>query len=172
MVIAMKNELIKYWAKKSFFYVSILWLIIQIIFIIIAGIFINTTSEKLINILLIVAINSLMLLILFIFSTNNYTYETVYQIKVKGSTFQTKLYRYLIILFSFGWLIFFILNALFMLIEYAVYQTKLDYFTALNKNWWILLIVAIFNILIISIHRQLMSYTLTKLQLPWSKYIK
>lgn len=167
----MENELIKYWTKKSVFYVSILWLIVQIIFIIIGSILINTTSEKIINILLIVGINSLILLILFAFSINHYTYETVYQIKVKGSTFQTKFYRYLIILFSFGWLIFFILNALFMLVETAVFKSKLDYFNTLNDHWWILLIVTIFNVLIISIHRQLMHYTLTNLQLPWSKYI-
>lgn len=167
----MENELIKYWGKKSFFYVSILWLIVQIIFIVISGILINTNSGKIINILLIVGINSLILLILFAFSINHYTYETVYQIKVKGSTFQTKLYRYLIILFSFGWLIFFILNASFMLIESAVFKNKLDYFNTLNNHWWILLIVTLFNILIISIHRQLMHYTLTRLQLPWDKYI-
>ena len=167
----MDNKLIKYWTIKSFFCVSVLWIISQIIFIITASLLIKTNSEKLINILLIIGINSLILLILFVFSNNHYTYETVYQIKVKGSTFQTKLYRYLIILFSFGWLIFFILNALFMLIESAVYKTKLDYFNTLNEKWWILLIVAIFNILIIGIHRQLMLYTLTRSQLPWSKWI-
>lgn len=168
----MENELIKYWGKKSFFYVSILWLIAQIIFVVIAGVLITITSEKIINISLIVGVNSLILLILFAFSINYYTYETVYQIKIKGSTFQTKLYRYWIILFSFGWLIFFTLNALFMLIESAVFKNKLDYFNTLNQHWWILLIVTIFNVLTIGIHRQLMHYTLTNLQLPWSKYIK
>ncbi len=166
----MENQLIKYWGKKSFFYISILWLIAQIIFIVIAGILITITSEKIINILLIVGINSLILLILFAFSINYYTFETVYQIKIKGSTFQTKLYRYWIILFSFGWLIFFTLNALFMLIENAVFKNKLDYFNTLNHHWWILLIVTIFNVLTIGIHRQLMHYTLTNLQLPWNKY--
>lgn len=165
----MENELINYWGKKSFCYVSILWLISQILFAILAAFLINPMSNKLINIFLIIGINSLILIILFGFSISNYTYETVYQIKVKGSTYDTKFYRYLIILFGFGWLIFFILNALFMLLNGIIDNTSIEYFTTLSTEWWKLLLVTSFNLVIIIIHRQLMYYTLTYSVLPWAK---
>lgn len=75
-----------------------------------------------------------MLLVMFGFSISVYTYETVYQIKTTSSTYENKLYRYLLILFGFGWLIFFILNALFMLVNSAVYNIKLDYIDTLNQQ--------------------------------------
>ncbi|WP_342276582.1 hypothetical protein [Spiroplasma endosymbiont of Nebria brevicollis] len=167
----MKNELIKYWGKKCFFAISMLWLFSQIIFVIIAGILINSVDDKLINILVIVGINSLMLLIMFGFSVSIYTYETVYQIKTTGSTYETKLYRYLLILFGFGWLIFFISNALFMLINGAVYNIKLDYFDTLNQQLWKLIVLTSFNLIMMILHRQLMAYTLNHSSLPWSKWI-
>lgn len=167
----MNNELIKYWGKKCFFAISMIWTLSQILFIIITAILINSVNDKLINILLIIIINSLMLLVMFGFSISVYNYETVYQIKTTSSTYETKLYRYLLILFGFGWLIFFILNALFMLVNSAVYNIKLDYIDTLNQQWWKLLIVTSFNLSIMILHRQLMNYALNYSTLPWNKWV-
>lgn len=168
----MQNELIKYWGKKCFFLISILWLFSQILFVIIAGILIKTIDDKLINILLIIGVNSIMLLTMFGFSVSIYTYETVYQIKTKNSIHEVKLYRYLLILFGFGWLIFFILNALFMLINGVVYNIKLDYFDTLSQQWWKLAIVTLFNLIMMILHRQLIAYVLNHSTWPWSKWIR
>lgn len=168
----MKENIIKYWNKKALLAVSLFNLIVVSLFVTFSAIFIKTLEDKLINTLLILLLNIIIMLIIFAFSIGKTSYETVYQIKTDQQAYHTKLYRYILILLGMGWLIFFILNAFFMLTESAVDQTSLDYFAVLSNKWWILLIVSFYHIFLIATHRQLIYYAIHNQELPWEKFQK
>ncbi|MGL5268358.1 MAG: hypothetical protein ACRC8P_01095 [Spiroplasma sp.] len=165
----MKQNIIKYWGKKIFFTLATINLIIMIIYIILTAILIKTTTEKLINIFLVLIVNFIFLGILYGFSISSSTYETVYQIKTDNQGYETKLLRYFLILFGFLWLTFFIFTAFYMSAESIVYHKNLDYFLTLKNNWWKILTVSFYHIFLVIIHRQLFWYTINYQSLPWEK---
>ncbi|MBE4704315.1 hypothetical protein [Spiroplasma platyhelix] len=165
----MKQNIIKYWGKKIFFTLTIANLIIMIIYIILGSVLIKTTEAKLINILLTLLVNFIFLGILYAFSISNSIYETVYQIKTDNKGYEPKLYRYLLILFGFLWLTFFGLAACYMFAEAIAYHTSLDYFQTLKNDWWKILIISCYHVALITIHRQIMWYTINYQKLPWEK---
>lgn len=165
----MKHNVIKYWSKKSLLTVTIINLIVMLFFIVFGAIFIKTLEDRLVNITLTVLINIIIMLMIYGFSIANTSYETVYQIKIDNQGYNTKLYRYLLILFGIGWLIFFILNAFFMFTFSIIHKTNLDYFAILSNKWWILLIVSFYHIFLIALHRQLLYYAIHHQKMPWEK---
>lgn len=165
----MKENIIKYWGKKSFFILAITNLIIMLVYVILAAILIKTIEAKLINILLTLFVNFIYLAIIYGFSISKSTYETVYQIKTDNQGYQPKLYRYFLILFGFLWLTFFILTAFYMFAEAIAYHISLDYFLTLKNNWWKILIISFYHLALLSIHRQMMWYAINHQRLPWEK---
>lgn len=165
----MKENIIKYWGKKIFFILTISNLITMIIYIILAAILINTSTEKIINIFLVLIINIIFIGILYGFSISNSTYETVYQIKTDNQGYETKLLRYFLILFGLLWLSFFILAAFYMFSETTAYHKSLDYFLSLKINWWKILTISCYHIFLVILHRQFLWYAINYQQLPWEK---
>lgn len=165
----MKQNIIKYWGKKIFFTLGIANLISMIIYIILGAILIKTTEAKLINILLALFVNLIFLGLLYAFSIGNSTYETVYQIKTDNKGYEPKLYRYFLILFGFLWLTFFLLTAFYMFANSIAYKIKLDYFQTLKHDWWKILAISCYHVLLVAIHRQIMWYAINHQKLPWEK---
>lgn len=168
----MKQDIIKYWNKKIFFILAITNAIILLIYIILGSVLIQTTEQKLINVLLVLITNLIFIAILYGFSVSNNVYETVYQIKTNNKGYEPKLYRYLLILFGFLWLSFFILGACYMFAEAIAYHIKLDYFLTLQNNWWKILIISFYHVTLIAIHRQILWYAINNQKLPWEKLAK
>lgn len=165
----MKENIIKYWGKKIFLALTITNLTIIIIYITLIAILIKPIPQEIINICLPLTINIIIFAILYYFSISSSAYETVYQIKTDNQGYETKLPRYFLILFGFLWLTFFILAAFYMFAEAITYHKVLDFFLFLKNNWWKVLAISCYHIILVAVHRQLFWYAINYQHLPWEK---